>query len=64
MLKTRAGPPETLMAMGRLMGQLEAQQEVERGSFHKRFTVFAHARNVKRFRRLFKPKGPQDQAPS
>ena len=64
MLKTRAGPPETLMAMGRLMGQLEAQQEVERGSFHERFTEFAHPRNVKRFRRLFKPKGPQAQAPS
>lgn len=64
MLETRAGPPETLMAMGRLMGQLEAQQEVERGSFHKRFTEFAHARNVKRFRRLFKPKGAQAQAPS
>jgi len=56
MLETRAGPPETLMAMGRLMGQLEAQQEIERGSFHRRFSEFAQAQNVRRFRRLFKPK--------
>jgi CHAD domain-containing protein len=55
MLKTRGGPPETLMAMGRLMGQLETEQEVERRAFHRRFAEFATARNVKRFRKLFKP---------
>jgi CHAD domain-containing protein len=55
MLETRGGPPETLMAMGRLMGQLETQQEVERRAFHHRFGQFATARNVKRFRKLFKP---------
>jgi CHAD domain-containing protein len=56
MLRTRGGPPETLMAMGRLMGQLETEQEVERRAFHERFGEFATAKNVKRFRKLFRPK--------
>lgn len=55
MLRTRGGPPETLMAMGRLMGQLETRQEAERMAFRQRYDRFASSRNVKRFRRLFKP---------
>jgi CHAD domain-containing protein len=58
MLWTRGGPPETLMAMGRLMGQLETRQEAERMAFRQRYDRFATGRNVKRFRRLFKP-GPE-----
>ncbi|MCK5651522.1 MAG: CHAD domain-containing protein, partial [Gemmatimonadetes bacterium] len=49
MMETGVGPPETLMAMGRLMGQLETQQEIERGAFHERFRRFARGRNVSRF---------------
>ena len=56
MLETRAAPLETLLAMGRLMEQLGAQQEIERRSFHRRFSEFAEARNLSRFRKLFKPK--------
>jgi len=54
MMETGVGPPETLMAMGRLMGQLETQQEIERGAFHERFRRFARGRNVSRFQKLFK----------
>lgn len=53
MLETGAGPPETLMAMGRLMGQMETQQELERGAFAQRFQQFADSRNLKRFEKLF-----------
>lgn len=57
MLEMGAGPPETLMAMGRLMGQMETQQEVERSAFAKRFQQFAEPRNLKRFEKLFNPMG-------
>ncbi len=54
MLAAGVAPPETLMAMGRLMGQMETQQEAERMAFHHHFSEFSRSRNVKRFKRLFK----------
>lgn len=55
MLEAGVGPPETLMAMGRLMGQLETQQETERLAFSQRFREFARPSNLKRFKKLFRP---------
>lgn len=45
---------ESLMAMGRLIDHLEAQQLDERQRFHQRFPEFAGRQNRKRFRRLCK----------
>ncbi len=53
MLETGVGPPATLMAMGQLMGQLEAEQALERRAFHKRFAPFAGKENRTRFEELF-----------
>jgi CHAD domain-containing protein len=53
MMTTGVGPPATLMAMGQLMGQLEAEQELERRAFHKRFRAFARQKNRHRFEELF-----------
>jgi len=55
MLERGVGPPETLMAMGRLMGQLETRQETERQAFALEFRKFAKPGNVKRFSKLFGP---------
>jgi CHAD domain-containing protein len=54
MMYAGLAPPETFLAMGRLMGQLEAQQEIERVAFTKQFKTFAGDRNVRRFERLFR----------
>jgi len=53
MMETGVGPPATLMAMGQLMGQLEAQQLRERKAFRKRFRRFSSAENQARFKELF-----------
>jgi CHAD domain-containing protein len=53
MLDTGVGPPATLMAMGRLMGQLETRQAAEREAFRHHFQRFSRPKNVKRFRKLF-----------
>lgn len=53
MMETGVGPPATLMAMGQLMGQLEAGQALERKAFHKRFAPFAGRKNRARFEELF-----------
>ena len=53
MMETGVGPPATLMAMGQLMGQLEAEQVLERRAFHKRFRAFARKENRRRFEELF-----------
>jgi len=53
MMTTGVGPPATLMAMGQLMGQLEAEQVVERRAFHKRFKAFARRENRQRFEEVF-----------
>jgi CHAD domain-containing protein len=53
MMTTGVGPPATLMAMGQLMGQLEAEQVVERRAFHKRFKAFARRGNRHRFEEVF-----------
>jgi CHAD domain-containing protein len=55
MMATGVGPPATLMAMGQLMGQLEAQQGKERDAFRQRFRRFARQKNQRRFIRLFGP---------
>lgn len=61
MMATEAAPPATLMAMGQLMGQLEASQSVEGEAFRARFEHFAREKNQERFRRLFD--GKKDEAP-
>jgi CHAD domain-containing protein len=53
MMTTGVGPPATLMAMGQLMGQLEAEQVLERRAFHKRFGAFARRGNRQRFEEAF-----------
>jgi CHAD domain-containing protein len=53
MMETGVGPPATLMAMGQLMGQLEAEQVLERRAFHKRFRAFARKENRRHFEELF-----------
>jgi CHAD domain-containing protein len=55
MLASGAAPPATLMAMGQLMGQLEARQSVEGEAFRARFQRFGRTRNQTRFRSLFGP---------
>jgi len=55
MLEAGAAPPETLMAMGRLMGWLEAQSKVERARFSARFAAFSQPETVMRFESLFHP---------
>ena len=54
MVAERTGSAPTLMAMGRLVADLEARQEKERRLFHKRFAEFSNRDNQRRFRRLFK----------
>ena len=65
MLASGKAPPATLMAMGQLMGQLEARQTVEGEAFRARFQKFAREKNQKRFRRLFGPTqaGGEGEAP-
>ncbi len=45
-------PPETLLAMGRLVGQLETRQVLERKAFRKRFRAFARHPSRKSFLEL------------
>ncbi len=45
--------PATLMAMGQLMGGLEAQQGVERERFRESFLRFSRKKNQARFDTLF-----------
>ncbi len=58
MMYAGLAPPETFLAMGRLMGQLEAQQEIERVAFTTQFKTFAGDRNVRRFKRHFHVERP------
>ena len=60
LMETKRGPPATLLAMGQLLGQLEAAQAGERAMFHQHFSQFARPANRKRFRALF---GPRPSAP-
>ncbi|MFC1662476.1 hypothetical protein ACFL3S_13650 [Gemmatimonadota bacterium] len=53
MMVEKLAPPETLMAMGRLMGQLETREMQEREAFHAHFKRFSRPKNQKRFRVLF-----------
>jgi CHAD domain-containing protein len=53
MMDLGVGPPATLMAMGQLMGSLEAQQATERLAFHRRFRTFARRENRRHFEELF-----------
>jgi CHAD domain-containing protein len=55
MMATEAGPPPTLLAMGQLMGQLEARQAMEQFAFRKRFKRFARRTRETAFRDLFGP---------
>jgi CHAD domain-containing protein len=55
LMETRRGPPATLLAMGQLLGRLEAAQAGERAMFHQHFSQFARPKNRKRFRVLFGP---------
>jgi CHAD domain-containing protein len=64
MMASGKAPPGTLMAMGQLMGQLEARQALEAEAFHARFQKFARARNQDRFRKLFGPEGDGERVPS
>jgi CHAD domain-containing protein len=58
MMYAGLAPPETFLAMGRLMGQLETQQEIERIAFASQFKTFAGNRNVRRFQRIFRGGNP------
>ena len=58
MMYAGLAPPETFLAMGRLMGQLETQQEIERIAFARQFKTFAGNRNVRRFQRIFRGDNP------
>ena len=53
MLLEGASQAETVMAMGRLIEQLEERQSLERATFHTHFDRFARKRNRKLFRELF-----------
>jgi CHAD domain-containing protein len=53
MMRRRLAPPETFLAMGRLVGQLETRQLLERKAFGRRFRAFARAKNRKHFQALF-----------
>jgi CHAD domain-containing protein len=53
MMAERLAPPETLMAMGRLMGQLEVQESKEREAFRQWFKRFSRPKNRRRFSELF-----------
>ena len=48
------GSVEAVMAMGRLVANLEKKQKSERVRFHRRFDAFSRRKNRRRFRRLFK----------
>ena len=52
---TTAGeaPPATLIAMGRLVDDLERRERRTRDEFAERFARFAHKKNRRRFERLF-----------
>lgn len=54
---------ETLMAMGRLVQQLEVRQNDERRRFHQCFRIFAKRRNRRRYRKLFGPPAAGAPAP-
>lgn len=53
MMSKGTAPPATLMAMGQLMGGMEAQQAAERERFHESFQRFSRKRNRARFEALF-----------
>jgi CHAD domain-containing protein len=53
MLLDGANQAGTVMAMGRLVEQLEERQSHERAAFHTHFDKFARKRNRKLFRELF-----------
>ncbi len=54
-------PPETLMAMGMLVENLERRQHQEREAFAARFADFALPKNRKQFRQLFAARHPEPQ---
>lgn len=60
MMAEDLAPPETLMAMGRLMGQMETRERQERAAFDERFGRFSRKKNRKRFAKLF---GEDEVAP-
>lgn len=64
MLAEELAPPETLMAMGRLMGQMETREAQEREAFHERFRRFSRPKNRKRFARLFGEDEVDEVAPA
>ncbi len=53
MMRRRLAPPETFLAMGRLVGQLETRQLLERKAFGRRFRAFSRAKNRTHFQTLF-----------
>jgi CHAD domain-containing protein len=55
MIAAETCPPPTLLAMGQLMGQLEAHQALEREAFRKRFRRYSRAANRTSFQLLFGP---------
>jgi CHAD domain-containing protein len=54
-------PPETLMAMGMLVENLERRQHQAREAFAARFADFALPENRKQFRQLFAARHPEQQ---
>lgn len=52
MMEQNAAPPETYLAMGQLIEQLEEKQKAARREFHERFAAFDSTDTGKRFTRL------------
>lgn len=61
MMEEGAVAPETLMAMGMLVENLERRQQQARKEFAERFGGFAEAENRKHFRGLFAPPAPKTE---
>ncbi len=65
MMTRKLAGPETFLAMGRLVGQLETRQLLERRAFNLRFRSFARPKNRRHFKALFgsdegTPQGPKE----
>ncbi len=63
MMEQGTVPPPTLIAMGRLMGRLEAQHHAERQRARDAFQRFGRRRNEGRFSELFGEEGGAGQSP-
>jgi CHAD domain-containing protein len=58
MVEEGVGSPETLMAMGILVENLQTRQHQTREAFSERFAEFSLPKNQKHFRELFSPAAP------